>query len=93
MAFSSVVFYISVFFVGGLALLVLQPEPIAEVLFEAASALGTVGLSRGVTGDLTPLSKCVVILLMFIGRLGPITFGLALFAGEPDGTERDDLAI
>lgn len=93
MAFSAVVFYISVFFLGGLVLLVLQPEPIAEVLFETASALGTVGLSRGITGDLTPLSKCVVILLMFIGRLGPITFGLALFAGETHSPKKDDLAI
>jgi trk system potassium uptake protein TrkH len=93
MAFSAVVFYISVFFVGGLLLLVLQPEPIADVLFEAASALGTVGLSRGITGDLTPLSKCVVILLMFIGRLGPVTFGVALFAGETKPPKRDDLAI
>lgn len=93
MAFSSVVFYISVFFIGGLALLALQPEPIADVLFEAASALGTVGLSRGITGDLTPLSKCVVILLMFIGRIGPITFGLALFAGGSNGPEKDDLAV
>lgn len=93
MAFSSVVFYVTVFFAGGLLLLILQPEPIADVLFEAASALGTVGLSRGITGDLSPLSKCVVIALMFIGRLGPVTFGLALFSGEAPQIEKDDLAV
>ncbi|QEG22253.1 Ktr system potassium uptake protein B [Mariniblastus fucicola] len=93
MAFSSVVFYVIIFFAGGLVLLCLQPEPMADVLFEAASALGTVGLSRGITGDLTPLSKFVVIALMFIGRIGPITFGLALFSGESKPLEMEDLAV
>ncbi|SMP80032.1 trk system potassium uptake protein TrkH [Neorhodopirellula lusitana] len=93
MAFSSVVFYIIIFFAGGLVLLCLQPEPMADILFEAASALGTVGLSRGITGDLTPLSKCVVIALMFIGRIGPITFGLALFSGESKPLDTEDLAV
>jgi Trk-type K+ transport system membrane component len=57
----------------------LQPElPLGELLFEAASAFGTVGLSTGRTTDLGPLSRLVVILLMFVGRVGPITFGTAV---------------
>ncbi|WP_147821134.1 TrkH family potassium uptake protein [Salidesulfovibrio onnuriiensis] len=43
-----------------------------EILFEVISAYGTVGLSTGMTGKLTSLGKVVVIMLMFIGRLGPI---------------------
>lgn len=46
--------------------------------FEAVSAFGTVGLSMGETPGLRPASKMVIILLMFIGRLGPLTLALAL---------------
>ncbi len=45
-----------------------------EILFEAISAFGTVGLSTGLTPHLTFLGKCVIIFLMFVGRLGPILF-------------------
>lgn len=84
----------AIFFLGGFLLLLLQTEsPFEDVIFEAASALGTVGLSRGLTGELQPLGKCVVIALMFIGRVGPITFGLALAAGAHEFRERDDLAV
>ena len=64
-------------------------------MFEAASAIGTVGLSMGITGDLTTAGKLVVIALMFAGRCGPLTLGLALL--RPDRSEaqprRDDLAV
>lgn len=92
-AFASVVFYVGIFFVGGLLLLALQPHAFEDVLFETASALGTVGISRGITGELTPLSKLVVIVLMFIGRVGPITFGLAVMSGAMPLDDKDDLAI
>src|SRR5699024_4522335 len=45
-----------------------------EILFEVTSAFGTVGLSLGITGELTIVSKCVLMILMFIGRVGVITF-------------------
>lgn len=51
-------------------------------MFESASALGTVGLSRGITGSLTPLGKGIIILLMFLGRVGPIALGMALLRRE-----------
>ena len=51
-----------------------------EVLFEVISAFGTVGLSMGLTSKLTLLGKLSITLLMFIGRLGPLT--VALIAGE-----------
>ncbi|EAU40231.1 potassium uptake protein KtrB [Fulvimarina pelagi HTCC2506] len=59
--------------------------------FEAISALGTVGLSMGATGDLSEIGKLTIIALMIIGRLGVLTFGLAL--AVPDETleeERDN---
>ncbi len=93
LAFASVVFYIAIFFAGGLLLLLVQPEPMEDVLFEAASALGTVGVSRGLTAHLTPVGKILIIALMFIGRLGPVTFGLALLAGKQEPVEHEDLAV
>jgi trk system potassium uptake protein TrkH len=44
-----------------------------DVLFEVVSAIGTVGLSRGITGKLGAFSKTILIMVMFIGRLGPLT--------------------
>ncbi|KAB3529814.1 TrkH family potassium uptake protein [Alkaliphilus serpentinus] len=49
-----------------------------EVLFEGVSALGTVGLSLGITSKLSELGKVIIIIAMFIGRLGPLTIAFAL---------------
>ena len=49
-----------------------------DLMFEAVSAFGTVGLSTGVTSQLSVLGKLVIIFLMFIGRVGPITLGVAI---------------
>lgn len=49
-----------------------------DILFEAVSAFGTVGHSTGVTSTLSDAGKLVVALLMFIGRLGPLTIALAV---------------
>lgn len=48
------------------------------LLFEAISAFGTVGLSTGITADLPPAGQIVLMVLMFLGRLGPLTLGTAL---------------
>jgi len=53
-----------------------------KILFEAASALGTVGLSTGITSSVTAMSKIILIGLMYMGRIGPLTFGLSLIAGR-----------
>ena len=49
-----------------------------ELLFEVVSAFGTVGLSMGVTSGLSTLGKCIITLMMFIGRLGPLVIALAI---------------
>jgi len=48
------------------------------MLFEATSAFGTVGLSTGVTQSLSILGKFIIIVTMFIGRIGPLTMALAV---------------
>ena len=61
-------------FAGIFSLLLLEPEhEFMDLLFEAVSAACTVGLSRGITGELQPLSLVALMLLMFAGRLGPLT--------------------
>jgi len=54
-----------------------------RILFEVSSALGTVGLSAGITAGLTTVGKLAVSVVMLIGRLGPLAVGFALLA-DPD---------
>lgn len=51
---------------------------VTDVMFEVASAMGTVGMSAGITRDLGTVSKLVLIFLMFCGRIGSFTFALSL---------------
>ncbi len=52
--------------------------PLLYIMFEAFSAFGTVGLSMNATVELTEVGQLVVIVLMYLGRIGPLTFALAL---------------
>ena len=59
---------------GTFLLCVLEPEyTFIQLMFEVTSAFGTVGLSTGITPGLGNMSKLVIILIMFIGRLGAFT--------------------
>jgi trk system potassium uptake protein TrkH len=58
--------------------------PLPVLAFEAFSAFGTVGLSMGVTPDLTAAGRLVVVGLMLLGRVGLLTVGLALAAAPPE---------
>lgn len=65
----------------GTAVIILMATTDASVdalLFEACSAFGTVGLSANLTPTLPPHAQLIIVALMFIGRLGPVTFGVAL---------------
>ncbi len=59
-------------------LLAVEDKPFLPLLFETISAFGTVGLSTGITPDLTWAGKMLIIVLMYAGRIGPLTLGLAL---------------
>jgi potassium uptake TrkH family protein len=56
--------------------------PLDRVLFEVISAFSTTGLSTGITADLAPWHQCLLVVLMFLGRLGPITLGTGLALRE-----------
>jgi len=62
-------------FIGLIVFLILLNDPfgLEKTLFEAVSAFGTVGLSRGITPYLSDFSKTLIIILMYIGRVGPLT--------------------
>ncbi len=75
------VLYLGLLMAVTLALQVTMPaEALIDVLFEACSACGTVGLSTGVTERLTAAGKGIIIVAMFLGRLGPLTLLLAITA-------------
>lgn len=70
----SAILLVSVTFV----LTITENKEFIRLLFEATSAFGTVGLSTNLTPQLSPAGKFIIILMMFAGRLGPVTLALAL---------------
>lgn len=65
--------YLVLFLTGGLIISRMEGLPLLTCLFETASAIGTVGLTLGITPGLTPLSHLILIALMFFGRVGGLT--------------------
>lgn len=59
-----------------------MPNYFLRLLFEVTSAFGTVGLSTGITPILSSFGKAIIMLTMFVGRIGPLTLALALAAKE-----------
>ncbi|MBN1185447.1 MAG: TrkH family potassium uptake protein, partial [Bacteroidales bacterium] len=95
-AIATFAFYFIILFIGVLFLLLSEQFSFEQIFFEAASGLGTVGLSTGITGQLTVAGKIIITILMFIGRLGPITFGVFLFSRKSKKNpidEHEDLVI
>jgi len=73
--------FVMVLFIASLALSITEARQgftMGQILFESASALGTVGLTTGITGSLTTVGKLIIISVMLIGRLGPLTLLAAL---------------
>ena len=58
---------------------------VKEIFFELASAFGTTGLSLGITSSLSTIGKIVLILVMFIGRIGVLAL-LLMFKGDKKGS-------
>ena len=73
--------YIVLFFGGALAISMLEGLPMYLCLFETASAIGTVGLTLGVTPGLGAVSRLILIGLMFFGRVGGLTLIFAALSG------------
>ena len=69
---------------GALVLCGTQSLPLADVLIEVFSAIGTVGMSTGITRELSTLSALVVTLLMYLGRVGSVSFAMALLERRTD---------
>jgi len=63
---------------GIMILSITEKANFIEIVFEVFSAFGTVGLSLGLTPDLSFIGRLTIIVIMFIGRLGPLTIGLAI---------------
>ena len=72
----------TVTFVGALAMMSMSGLPLREVLFEAVSAFGTVGLSMGITAALPHSAWAVLMILMFVGRVGTVSVAAALAMSE-----------
>ena len=77
-AITVVLLSVAVIVASTAALMLLTDIEMDRLLFEVISAFGTVGLSTGITADLPPAGQIILVLLMFVGRLGPITFASAL---------------
>lgn len=71
-----------------LCMLVVEDFPMEQIVFEVISAFGTVGLTLGITPDLTAFSKLLIIITMFVGRLGPLTFALAIGESRKIGASK-----
>jgi len=98
LAISSAIFYSLILFLGTWVVLMIDGDnfKFEEIVFEVSSALSTVGLSTGITGELSDASKLIICCMMFIGRLGVLTFGFALISKAPLQREKpkvEDIAI
>ena len=66
-----------------LLFIAVEQAPFSTCIFETASAIGTVGLSLGVTPSLGVVSQVILMVLMFLGRVGGLTVIYAAISGSP----------
>lgn len=93
-AFNITLLALFVVCMGTFTLSILEPTyTFMQLLFEVTSAFGTVGLSTGITPDLSDLSKVIVSLIMFIGRLGPMTIATIWYFKEPSNAYYSEEAV
>lgn len=77
-----VMMYITLFFIGGVSICTIEKLPLVASLFETASAIGTVGLTLGITPKLSLASQLILIVLMYLGRVGSLTLIYATLSGK-----------
>jgi len=80
--------YITLFLVGGMAISKIEGIPLVICLYESASAVGTVGLTLGITPELGIVSKMILIAQMFIGRVGGLTLIFAILPATKNTLSR-----
>lgn len=80
-----ITFSFSMLIILTVCLMCVEKCNLVDALYEMTSAIATVGLSRGLTGDLTGLGKMIVVITMYLGRIGPITMALAFNAKKKYG--------
>lgn len=73
--------YLGLFLGGSLAICIIEDLPILTCMFEAGSAVATVGLTMGITPHLSLASQIILMILMFLGRVGGLTLIYAAFSG------------
>jgi trk system potassium uptake protein TrkH len=83
------IFLVMIFlgFFGGTFICATTPVPFSDGLYEAVSALGTVGLSTGITPVLRPAAKVMIILFMYFGRVGILTISFGFLKKKPAGEQ------
>lgn len=80
--------YCMLFLCGGITISVYEGLPLSECLYEAASAVGTVGLTLGITPKLHIVSQFILIILMYLGRVGGLTLIYAVLSKKKKGNAR-----
>ena len=65
-------------FIAVFTLTIIESIPFLPLLFEVVSAFGTIGLSTGITGDLSTIGKLIIMFVMYLGLVGPLTLALSL---------------
>jgi trk system potassium uptake protein TrkH len=76
------ILYLVLFFTGGIAISLIEGIPLSTCFFETASAVGTVGLTLGITPTLGIASRIILILLMYFGRVGGLTLIFATVSAK-----------
>ena len=80
--------YLTLFLTGGILISCIEELPMGVCLFETASAIGTVGLTLGITPGLGTISKLILMILMFLGRVGGLTLIFAAFSEKERNLSR-----
>ncbi len=93
-ALSILMLAVSVILIVTTLICLIEPQiPLADITLEVCSAFGTVGLSTGITGTLSSVSKLIIVCTMFVGRLGPLTIATLWINNRDTGISRAEETI
>jgi trk system potassium uptake protein TrkH len=91
-AFAAFILYLIIYVLGCYLLLRVEQHSFEDIIFEAGAALSTGGLSRGITPELSNVGKVIIMVLMFIGRAGVVSLGLAALA-KNDSDQKSNMPV